>query len=137
MDIVGRNIRSLTEAYSKLEREANKVGIQVNEDKTKLLMVRASENTRNLIGSHQEVGNKKFEVVSEFTYLGSLVDEKASSQLEIKKRIVTAQRAFYSIIHVLSSKSVSRNAKFVMYKFAQWQSMAAKPGVGQTKMNEL
>jgi hypothetical protein len=48
VDIVVRNIRSVTDAYSRMEQEANKIGLRVNENKKKFLMVAASERTRNL-----------------------------------------------------------------------------------------
>jgi sorting nexin-29 len=50
VDIVGRNIRSITDAYSKMEREANRIGLRVNEDKTKFLMVAASERDEEFCG---------------------------------------------------------------------------------------
>jgi hypothetical protein len=38
IDIIGRNTRAVKDAYSKLEREANRIGLDVNEDKLKFLM---------------------------------------------------------------------------------------------------
>jgi hypothetical protein len=116
IDIIGRNIRSVKEAYSKLEKEANRIGLHVNQEKTKFLMVCPSQRTRDLVGTHLEIGDKRFEVVNEFTYLGALIDDKFNTSIEIKRRIVSAQRAFYGIKHLLSAKSVSRKAKFAMYK---------------------
>lgn len=116
IDIIGRNIRSLTDAYSRLEREANKIGLRVNEDKTKLLMICPSERTKSLVGTHLEIGDKKFEVVGEFCYLGVLVDERFNTSLEIKRRILAAQRAFYGVKHLLSSKRINRRAKFTIYR---------------------
>jgi hypothetical protein len=43
IDIIGRNTRAVKDAYSKLEREANRIGLHVNEDKTKFLMVCPSQ----------------------------------------------------------------------------------------------
>jgi Reverse transcriptase (RNA-dependent DNA polymerase) len=116
VDIVGRNIRAVTDAYSRMEREANKIGLQVNEDKTKLLMVAASERTKNLVGSHLTIGDKRFEVVNEFVYLGSLISNKFDTSIEVKRRILAAQRAYFAVRHLLTSKRISRNAKLQMYK---------------------
>ena len=116
VDIVGRNIRSITDAYSRMEREANKIGLRVNEDKTKLLMVAASERTRNIVGSRLVIGDKSFEVVNEFVYLGSLISNNFNTSIEIKRRILAAQRAYFAIKHLLWSKRIARNAKLVMYK---------------------
>jgi sorting nexin-29 len=116
VDIVGRNIRSITDAYSKMEREANKIGLYVNEEKTKLLMVAASERTKNFVGSHLKIGDKNFEVVNEFCYLGALISNNHDTSLEIKRRILAAQRAFFGVKHLLKSKRISRQAKVTMYK---------------------
>jgi hypothetical protein len=116
VDIVGRNIRSITEAYSKMEREANKIGLRVNEDKTKFLMVAASERTKKFVGSHLTIGDKRFEVVSEFVYLGSIISNNFDTSIEIKRRILAAQRAYFGVRHLLTSKRIARHAKLVMYK---------------------
>ena len=116
IDIVGRNIRAVKDAYSKLEKEAKKIGLYVNVEKTKFLMVCPSQRSRTLAGSHLEIGEKKFEVVSEFPYLGALVDDKFCTSKEIKRRIIAAGRSFYGLQHLLRSKNVSRSTKFAMYK---------------------
>ena len=116
VDIVGRNTRSVTEAYSKMEREANKIGLRVNEDKTKFLMVAASERTRKVVGSHLAIGSKRFEVVNDFVYLGSIISNNFDTPIEIKRRILAAQRAYFSIRHLLISKGIARRAKLEMYK---------------------
>lgn len=116
IDIVGRNTRSITDAYLRIEKEANRIGLHINEDKTKYLMMCPSQRTRDLVGNHLAIGNKRFEVVNEFTYLGTLVDDKFNTNLEIKRRIVSAQRAVYGIGHLLSSKNISRSTKFTLYK---------------------
>ena len=116
IDIVGRNFRSITDAYSKMELEANKIGLRVNEDKTKFLMVAASERTKNLVGSHLVIGDKRFEVVNDFVYLGSIISNNFNTSMEIKRRILAAQRAYFAIRHLLTSKKLSRYAKLQMYK---------------------
>ena len=116
IDIVGRNIRSIKDAYLKLEAEANKIGLYVNEEKTKFLMVSPSPRTVNLVGTHLEIGNKKFEVVKEFTYLGMLISNQHDTAVEIKRRILSGTRAFYSLKPQLSSKKLSRRSKLTIYK---------------------
>ena len=116
IDIVGRNIRSITDAYSRLEREANKIGLRVNEEKTKFLMVAASERTRNLVGTHLAMGSKRFQVVNDFVYLGSIISNNHDTTMEIKRRILAAQRAYFAVSHLLKSRKISRYAKLTMYK---------------------
>jgi hypothetical protein len=68
VDIVGRNLRVVTDTYSKLEVQANKIGLQINEEKTKFLMMCESERTKTKVGDYLEFGNKKFKVADEFIY---------------------------------------------------------------------
>ena len=116
IDIVGRNSRSITEVYTKLEREAGRIGLQVNEDKTKLLMVAASDRTKQRVGSHLCINDRKFEVVSEFKYLGSFINTTADVSMEVHKRVHSAYGAFYSLKHLITSKSLSRGTKVKLYK---------------------
>ena len=67
VDIIGKH--QVSDAYSRMEREANKIGLGVNEDKTKFLMVAASERTKKFVDSKLEIGDKKFEVVNDFVFL--------------------------------------------------------------------
>jgi hypothetical protein len=116
IDIVARNMRSLTDAYSRIEKEANKIGLHVNESKTKLMMVSPSQRNRALLGTSLIIGDKNFEVVDSFTYLGVVVNERMDTSIEIKRRIVAALRASYGVSQILSSRNITRNTKFKIYK---------------------
>ena len=72
--------------YFKLEREAERLGLLVNEDKTKHLMVAASERTKQLVDSHLSINNKRFEVAEDFKYLGSFFNKTAEVSMEVHKR---------------------------------------------------
>lgn len=43
IDVCERTLKAVREAYSKLEKEANRVGLAVNEGKTKFMIVAPSE----------------------------------------------------------------------------------------------
>jgi hypothetical protein len=43
------------------------------------------------------------------------VNKKFDTSLEIKQRNLSAQRAFYGVSHILSSKSITRNTKITIY----------------------
>lgn len=92
------------------------MGLRVNEDKTKFLMVAASERTKQLIGSHLCTNGKQFEVVEGFKYLGSYINISSDVSFEVRKRIQSGYGAFHSLKHILTSKSLSRGTKKNMYK---------------------
>jgi len=110
IDIIGRSLRAGKEAYAKLEGEAKKIGLIVNVEKTKFMMVSPSERTKSLVTTHFKVNDKEFEVVNDFVYLGSMINNEYNTSLEIKRRTVTAGGVFNSIRHLLTSKKLTRNS---------------------------
>jgi hypothetical protein len=66
-----------------LEREARKVGLVVSEKKTKVMYVSRKHSDRH----GWEVGRYKFEIVSQFIYLGSEINNSNEETEEIKRQI--------------------------------------------------
>jgi hypothetical protein len=87
IDIVGKSQSAVRDAYSALEREAAKVGLIINEQKTKYMI--AAQNNRRIRDVEQSVAIG--DVVKEFVYLGSLTTPTNDVSLEIKRRIQTAK----------------------------------------------
>ena len=115
IDIVGRNLRDVTAAFSRIEKESAKVGLAVNEDKTKLLVSTSRRSTR--LGQYVNVDNRhNFEVVDEFIYLGSAVNKNNDVSLEIKRRIVLANRCYFALSNHFRDKALSRTTKLQLYR---------------------
>jgi hypothetical protein len=84
-----------------LEREAAKVGLKINEQKIKYMIAARNERTIRDVKQSVVIGDKHFEVVKEFVYLGSLVTPTNEVSLEIQRRIRTANRCFFGLrIHI-------------------------------------
>jgi hypothetical protein len=77
IDIVGRSQSAVRNAYLALEEEAAKVGLKINEQKTRYMIAARNDMTIR-------------EVVKEFVYLGSLITPTNDVCLEIQQRIQTA-----------------------------------------------
>jgi hypothetical protein len=58
-------------------------------------------------------GDKTFEVVKEFVYLGSPVTSNNDVSLEIQRRIQTANRCFFGLRKQLQSGHLSRSTTFI------------------------
>ena len=116
IDIIGRSQAAVREAYLALEREANKVGLKVNEAKTKYMIAAGNSRTVRDAGQSVVIGDKTFEVVNEFVYLGSLVTSNNDVSLEVQRRIQTANRCFFGLRKQLQSRQLSRQTKFTIYK---------------------
>ena len=114
IDIIGRSVASVRETYIALEREANKVGLMVNEGKTKLMVAGSTRYNHN-IGQNITIGDKNFEVVNQFEYLGSTVTKDNSMGVEIAARIVKANRAFCGLRRHLRCKHLSQRTRCSLY----------------------
>jgi hypothetical protein len=75
------------EAFLALKREANKVGLKINERETKYMIVAGNERRFCDVGQSVDFGDKTLEVVKEFVYLGSLVKPNNDVSLRIQRRI--------------------------------------------------
>jgi hypothetical protein len=69
--IVARTQKKLTDVYLDLAEEASKLGMEINENKTKYMVTSTYEHRRNAGGLR--IGNKTFEAVQGFQYLGNII----------------------------------------------------------------
>jgi hypothetical protein len=86
-----------------LEEEAAKVGLKINEQKTKYMIAARNDRTIHDVGESVANGDKPLEVVKEFMYLGSLMPPTNDVSLEIQRRIQTANRCFFGLRKHLQS----------------------------------
>jgi hypothetical protein len=70
-------------------------------------MIRNDTTIRD-VGQSVAIGDKHFEVVKEFVYLGSLLTPTNDVSLEIQRRIQTANRCFFGQRKHLRSSHLSR-----------------------------
>jgi hypothetical protein len=90
IDIVGKSQSAVRDAYLALKGEAAKVGLKINEQKTKYMIAARNDRTIRDVGQRVAIGDKHFEVVKEFLYLGSMMTPTNDVSLEIQRRIQTA-----------------------------------------------
>lgn len=112
--LVSRRKAELEEGYLRLQEAAGSLGLEVNQEKTKYMVT--SNAMRAERAGMVELGNKRYEQVSRFTYLGSLVTENNVMAEEIKERIACGNRCYFSLQGVFKSKNISRTTKTKIYK---------------------
>jgi hypothetical protein len=69
-----------------------------------------------MIGRFVTWGDKHFEVVKEFVYLGSLMTPTNDVSLKIQRSIQTANRCFFGLRKHLQLSHLSRQTKFTIHK---------------------
>jgi hypothetical protein len=63
-----------------------------------------------------KIGNRSFENVSQFKYLGTKVINQNLIQEEIKRRLNSGNACYHSVQNLLSSRLPSKNMKVRIYK---------------------
>ena len=73
-----------------MENIARKLGLQINQEKTKCMIVeRKNSLKQNNIGQ-LKIKNYKFERVENFKYLGVILNEDNNHQIDLRERIKNA-----------------------------------------------
>ena len=105
IDIIGLQLSYVVEAYQQIERAANILGLQIKDAKTKLMAASSAVlpiKNPNLRRRDVQIGERTFEVVPQFTYLGSKVSNDNSMEAELRARMLAANRSFYSLKNQLT-----------------------------------
>jgi hypothetical protein len=113
--LITRDKKSLGAALQKLVTETEKRGLQLNQDKTKYMII--SRRKTDYI-RETNLGSYTFKKVEHFKYLGVNVNEKNERSAEIKERIQAADKAYWKYQRYLKDHHVSRATKIKIYKAA-------------------
>ena len=94
---------------NELNSTANRLGLSVNAEKTKVLKVKSDAETPiNLNGS-------PLEEVDSFVYLGSIIDRKGGTEADIKRRIAQARFSFQQLSKVWKARKISLKTKLKLF----------------------
>jgi hypothetical protein len=107
---------------------SNEIGLELNDEKTKYMVM--SRNQHAVQNQNTYVGNKSFERVEHFSYLGTSLTNPNSFHEEIKCRLQSGNTSYYLVQNLLSSSLLSKNIKvqilgtiilpFVLYGCDTW-----------------
>jgi hypothetical protein len=106
-DTIKKNTETLTDA-------SKKVGIEVNADETKYMLLSRPQNSGQ--NHNIKIGERSFENVAEFKYLGTTVTNQNLIQKEIRSRLNSSNACYHSVLNLLSSQLLSKNVIIEVYK---------------------
>ena len=101
----------MRELTKRIETEAGTVGLCINAEKTKIMVVGDMAETESIMA-----GGKQVEVVEEFCYIGSMISRKGDSERDIKIRIGKANAIFGRLNNIWKSKTLNTKIKIRLYE---------------------
>ncbi|PSN40951.1 hypothetical protein C0J52_19211 [Blattella germanica] len=84
---MARTKRDLAKTLQNLQESTKEIGLQVNMEKTKLL-IQTRRNNPNNNNNTQQFDQIEINVVQDFTYLGTMINNNNNEIQEIKKQTV-------------------------------------------------
>jgi exonuclease III len=101
----------MAEITTRVEREAGAVGLRINADKTKLMVVGNMTDKGCIMAGGQLV-----ETVEEFCYLGSVISDNSSCDKDIKTRLGKANSVFGRLNTIWKSRGLNCSVKIRLYE---------------------
>ena len=93
---------------------SKEIGLGVNAEKTKYMVMSRDQHARQ--NHNIKIGNKSFERVEQFKYLGTTLTNQKSIHEELKSRLMSGNACYLSVQNLLSSSLLSKNIKLKMYR---------------------
>ena len=95
MLLIGNNEIEIRQLFVEIENIARKFGLQINQEKTKYMIVeRKNSLKQNKIG-HLKIKNYKFERFENLKYLEVILNEDNNNQIDLQERRKIANKIYF------------------------------------------
>jgi sorting nexin-29 len=109
VNLLGDNIDTIKKNTQTLIDANNKVGLEINVEKTKYMLLSHQQNA--VQNRDMKIAKRLFENVSQFKYLGTTVTNQNVIQEEMNSRLNFGNAYYHSVQNLLSSRLLSKNLK--------------------------
>ena len=113
VDVITEDIEDTENIITEFKEKAEKVGLTINEEKTKLMEM--TRNPQLQVQNHINISNMNIEVVDKFKYLGMMITTDGNMKEEIDARIGAASRCYFSLLDLFKKRSISEKTKLRVY----------------------
>jgi hypothetical protein len=107
---MGRSMQTFEKIYRGLEEHTKTIGLTIKTMKPKVMI----QSRRDV--SCQQTDILDIEAVDSFTYLGTELTKGYEEEVEIKKRIMSANKVYFSLLPIIKSRLAQRKDKLRLYK---------------------
>jgi sorting nexin-29 len=114
VNLLGDNIDILNKNTQTLIDASKEVGLEVNVEKTKYMLVSRDQNEDQ--NRDIKIVNRSFENVSQFKYLGTTVTNQTMIQEEVKRRLNSDNAYYLQVQNLFSSRLLPKNVNVRIYK---------------------
>jgi hypothetical protein len=114
VNLLDDNIDAIKKSTRTLLNASKEIGLEVSTEKTMYMLLSCRQNA----GKNHDVkiGNRWFEIVAQFRYLGMTITNQNLVQKERKKSPNSGNARYHSVHNLLSSRPLSKNIKIRIYK---------------------
>lgn len=119
MNLIGNTRIKMNETFIRFEKKSEKMGLIINENKTKYMCTCRNNRNRDKIRQSIIINDYKFKRVKSFKYLGITITEDNNGSQEINIRTQTGNKCLYSHQDLIQSKLLISLTKVNLYKVSQ------------------
>jgi hypothetical protein len=102
VNLLGDDITTINKNTETLIDGSKVVGLEINVEKSMYVLLSHHQNAGQ--NRHIKLGNRSFENVSQFKYLGTTVTNQNLIQEEIKRRLSSGNACYHSVQNLLTSR---------------------------------
>ena len=118
---MAKSKRAMEELLKALNKNANEVGLSINQENTKYLEVNTKRSNINR-SKNVNIRQRDYERVQTFNFLGSVINDKNVYCAEIFTRIKKGNKAFFMNKKLLSSELNGKESKMKTYIYIHYKA---------------
>jgi hypothetical protein len=118
--LIGKNEIKIRKHFVEMENSARKFRLQINQEKTKCMIVERKNGLKKNKTGHLKIKNYKLERVENFKYLGVILNEDNSNsnshKMDLQERIKNANKTYFMLQKFFKNKNISKKLKLRLKK---------------------